>query len=272
MRLDLHIHSTASDGSCTPVEVVERAARGGLDVIALADHDTTAGVAVAQAAAATHSIEVIPAVEVSSSHELGEIHILGYFVDPEAETLLTHARRGREQREGRMRGMLERLSLQGVTIRYADVAAHMEGEDTAPSRPHLARALVDAGYVASVPDAFSRLIGDEHPAFLPTSISSPREAVETIRAAGGLAIWAHPDNRHLAPLLDMLIEAGLAGLEAYRPGTPPGRVERFERLAERRGLVLTGGSDWHGPTRGRELGDFFVEAREVAPFLDEGGL
>jgi len=272
MKLDLHIHSTASDGSCTPEEVVERAARGGLDVIALSDHDTTAGVAAAQAAAANHSIEVIPAVEVSSSDDLGEIHILGYFVDPQAEVLLAHARLGRERREGRMRGMLERLSLQGVTVRYADVAAHMEGKDTTPSRPHLARALVDAGYVASVPDAFARLIGDDHPAFLPTAITSPREAVETIRAAGGLAIWAHPDSRHLEPLLDKLVEAGLAGLEAYRPGTPSGRVARLELLAERRGLVLTGGSDWHGPTQGRELGDFFVEAGEVAPFLDVGGL
>ena len=272
MRLDLHIHSTASDGSRSPSEVVSRAVAGGLDVIALADHDTTGGVAEAVEAARDSALQVIPAAELSSSSPLGEIHILGYFLNPESEALGRHRVRSLERREARMRGMLERLALQGVRLTYGDVLSQLGGSDVAPARPHLARALVAAGYVSSVPDAFARLIGDASPAFLPTDIGTPAEAIATIRQAGGLPVWAHPDTRHLDPLLDGFVEHGLGGLEVHRPGTPQDRVDRLQRAARSRDLVVTGGSDWHGPEQKRELGDFFVEASEVEAFLALGGL
>ena len=272
MRLDLHVHSTASDGSCSPSEVVARAVSGGLDVIALADHDTTGGVAEALRSARDAPLEVIPAAELSSTTPLGEIHILGYFLDPESKAIVQHQTRSLERREGRMRGMLERLALQGVRIRYADVVAQLSGQDVAPARPHLARALVAAGYVSSVPDAFARLIGDAHPAFLPTDIATPSEAIETIRLAGGLSVWAHPEGHHLGEYLDGFVEEGLQGLEVHRPGTPQSRVDELESLALDRDLLVTGGSDWHGPEQRRQLGDFFVESTEVEAFLQAGGL
>ncbi|NNF28619.1 MAG: PHP domain-containing protein [Gemmatimonadetes bacterium] len=272
MRLDLHVHSTASDGSCTPSEVVARAVAGGLDVIALTDHDTAGGVAEAVEAARESALEVIPAAELSSSTPLGEIHILGYFLDPESEAMTEHRVRSRARREGRMRGMLERLTLQGVRVSYSQVVAQLGGKDVAPARPHLARALVASGCVSSVPDAFARLIGDSSPAFLPTDIGTPTEAMETIRRAGGLPVWAHPDGRHLDLYLDAFVEEGLQGLEVYRPGTPQNRVDRLEALARGRNLLVTGGSDWHGPEQKRDLGDFFVESTEVEAFLCAGGL
>lgn len=272
MRLDLHIHSTASDGSCSPSEVVGRAMAGGLDVIALTDHDTAEGVVEALEAARQSALEVIPAAELSSSTPLGEIHILGYFLDPESEAIAEHQARSLERREERMRGMLERLALQGVRVPYSDVEAQLGGDAVAPARPHLARALVASGYVASVPDAFARLIGDSSPAFLPTDIGTPSEAIQTIRDAGGLPVWAHPEDGHLKEYLDGFVAQGLMGLEVHRPATPQNRVERLEALARGRNLLITGGSDWHGPEQKRDLGDFFVDSAEVEAFLEVGGL
>lgn len=272
MRLDLHIHSTASDGSCPPEDVVDRALAGGLDVIALADHDTTAGVGPASVAAAGRPIQVVPAIELSSTFEGAEVHILGYFVDPSSPSMQTHRTRGRQRREARMREMVDRLALQGVGLRYEQLLAQLGGGDVAPARPHLARALVEAGYAVSVPDAFARLIGNDSPAYVPTRITTPREAVESVLTSGGLPVWAHPEAEMIPRLLDDLTAAGLAGLEAYRPWAPPGHVQHLEELARARGLFVTGGSDWHGPEGGREVGDFFVTADEIPGFLASGHL
>ena len=272
MRLDLHIHSTASDGSCGPADVVGRAVKGGLDVIALADHDTVGGVAEATEAAEGKPVEVIPALELSSTHGEWDVHVLGYFVDPEASSIRDHQLRSRGRREERMRTMLDRLLLQGVRLRYRDVVAQLGDADVAPARPHLARALVAAGYAASVPDAFARLIGDKSPAFEPTGIADPAEVIRTVTRAGGIAVWAHPDPGHLPILLDSMVEAGLGGLEVHRPRNPQKLVDHLEKVARERSLVVTGGSDWHGPEGGRALGDFHVTGEEVADFLEAGGL
>ncbi|MGI9625833.1 MAG: PHP domain-containing protein [Longimicrobiales bacterium] len=272
MKLDLHIHSNASDGSVSPEEVVERALEGGLDVIALADHDTTAGVARAAAAAANHPIEIIPALELSSTLDGAEIHILGYFVDAEAPCIEAHRQRSRDARENRMRGMLDRLALQGVRVKYDDVTVHLGAKEVAPARPHLARALVAAGHAVSVPDAFARLIGDDSPAFLATDIATPAEVIEVVRAAGGISSWAHPEKDRVDTLLEGFVSQGLAGLEIYRPFTRQAYVEHLEGLASQYDLLKTGGSDWHGPEGKRELGQFFVEGDEIAAFLAAGGL
>jgi predicted metal-dependent phosphoesterase TrpH len=272
MKLDLHVHTTASDGSRSPEEVVEAALVARLDVIAITDHDTTVGVTGATEVARDRPIQVIPGIEVSSTHEGREIHVLGYFVDPSAASLVEHQTKGRQVRADRMRAMIARLADQGVRV-DADAVLEKAGSSwTTVGRPHLARALVEAGHASSNADAFDRLIGDRHPAFLPASLASPWEAVRIILDADGLPVWAHPPADLLETLLPRFVQSGLRGIEVYRPRNHPDQVLRLERRAQVHGLFMSGGSDWHGPEGGTELGDFFVNADEVADLIEAGGL
>jgi predicted metal-dependent phosphoesterase TrpH len=271
MRLDLHIHSTASDGAWTPATVV-RAAAGRLDVIALTDHDTLAGVGPARSAATGLSLQVIPAVELSSTHQGRDVHILGYFVDPASPALRQHEELAAGARERRMELMLDRLRSQGVNIQMAAVVEAAGPERSVLGRPHLARALVQAGYAASVPDAFDRLIGDAQPAFVPVALLDPPGAVEVVSAAGGIAVWAHPAADMIDALLPSLVRSGLRGLEVYRPRLGNDQIGRLERTARTAGLLVTGGSDWHTPDAGSQLGDFHVTADDLGPFLEAGGM
>jgi predicted metal-dependent phosphoesterase TrpH len=271
MRLDLHIHSTASDGAWTPAAVV-RAAAGRLDVIALTDHDTLAGVEPARAAAAGLPLQVIPAVELSSTHQGREVHILGYFVDPAAPGIRQHEERAVGARERRMELMLDRLRGQGVSVEMAAVVEAAGPDRSVLGRPHLARALVRAGHASSIPDAFDRLIGDAQPAFVPVALVDPPGAVDVVRSAGGIAVWAHPSGDMIDELLPGLMRAGLRGLEVYRPRISSDQVGRLERTARTAGLLMTGGSDWHTPDAGSQLGDFHVTADDLGPFLEAGGM
>lgn len=272
MRLDLHLHTTASDGSWSPAEVVQGAAKGGLDVIAITDHDTVAGVAPAREAAAGLRIHVVPGIEVSSTHGTSDVHILGYFIDPNAPALVEYGRSAERRRVDRMHQMIERLAAAGIHVTFEAVEAAAGPDGVVIGRPHLARALVDAGHATSVWDAFDRLIGDEHDAFVPMKLLEPVEAVELVLAAGGIPVWAHPPAELVDELLPPLIEGGLRGLEVYRPRHRRSQVLRLESICKSTGLLTTGGSDWHSPDRGAELGDFYVSADEVEELLHEGGL
>jgi predicted metal-dependent phosphoesterase TrpH len=272
VRLDLHIHSTASDGSWSPEAVVRGAAAGGLDVIALADHDTAAGFPAATAAGADLNVQVIPALEVSSTHARRDVHVLGYFIDPESPDVRAHADRAGRRRVERMREMLARLDKQGIHVDYAAVVAAAGPEGVVIGRPHLARALVAAGHAGSIEDAFDRLIGDDRPAFVPTQLLTPVEAVQVVVGGGGVAIWAHPPGDLMDTLLHPLLEAGLRGLEVYRPKSHRNDVLRYEGICRSRGLLVSGGSDWHTPDGGSVLGDFFVTADEVEGLLAAGGM
>jgi len=272
MRLDLHIHSTASDGALSPRDVLARCVAGRLDVVALADHDTTAGVRRLNRMGIRGDIQVVPALEVSSTLDQRELHFLGYFVDPEAEVIQRHEGRAVRLRERRMRGMIQRLGNQGVRVTIDAVARAAGPEGTALSRPHLARALVEAGYVSAIGEAFDLYIGDAHPAFIPTSLLSPEEAIRLVLDAGGIPVWAHPPEDRVESLLPRLVQAGLRGLEVYRPRHPARYTLRLEGLCRAWKLLMSGGSDWHGPDRGIELGDFFVSSEEVAGLLEEGGM
>ena len=170
MRLDLHIHSTASDGALPPQDVLALCEASRLDVIALADHDTTAGVRRLNRVGVQRDIQVIPALEVSSTLDRRELHFLGYFVDPESELIRKLEERAVRLRGKRMQGMIQRLGDQGIVVEMEAVTAAAGPDGTALSRPHLARALVEAGHVKSISEAFDRYIGDGHPAFLPTSL------------------------------------------------------------------------------------------------------
>ena len=270
MRLDLHIHSTASDGAWAPEAVVRGAAAGGLDVIAIADHDTAEGFRPAEAAGREVGVEVIPAIEVSAGDRGRDIHVLGYFVDPDAGPLATHAARARGHRERRMHEMIARLAADGIEVGYDEVEAAAGPDRVVLGRPHLARALVAAGHAASVDDAFGSLIGDASSAFVPAYLLTPVAAVELVVASGGIAVWAHPPADLVSQLLPGLVRAGLRGLEVYRPRHRAADVRRLETIRVKRSLLASGGSDWHGPDAGTELGDFAVSDQQAGPLLEAG--
>lgn len=248
------------------------AATGGLDVIALTDHDTTAGFRPALALGRELDVQVVPALEVSSTWRGRDIHVLGYFVDPDAGSLAGHTARAGSRRRERMGQILDRLRGQGIDIPYSAVEEAAGPARDVIGRPHLARALLARGYVTSVHDAFNRLIGDHHPAFVSTDLLDPAGAVELIRAANGIAVWAHPPGDLVDALLPEMIGAGLRGLEVYRPRNQRTEIVRYEGICRTTGLLPTGGSDWHTPEGGASLGDFYVNADEVEGLLAAGGM
>jgi hypothetical protein len=270
LRIDLHIHTTASDGSLSPGAVVATARAGGLHVIAIADHDTVAGVGDAQIAA-EGIVHVIPAVELSTYVDGVEFHVLGYYIDPLDAALLVHSARASGARVTRMREMLDRLAGIGVNVTFEEVLAAAGPKPDSIGRPHLARALVQRGYAPSVSEAFDRYIGDQGPAFVPTALITPFEAIDIIHAAAGVAVWAHPRPDALQTALGGLVAHGLDGVECYRPRLTHADTERISTIAESAGLFVTGGSDWHGEWQGR-LGDFAVERDEIGAFLEIGGI
>jgi predicted metal-dependent phosphoesterase TrpH len=272
VRLDLHIHSSASDGAWSPEAVVRGARSGGLDVIALADHDTVGGFAEADRIGKEIDLQVVPALEVSSTYRGGDIHVLGYFVDPDAPSLAAHTERAGRRRQERMLEILERLRAQGIQLTYQAVERAAGPAREVIGRPHLAKALVAAGYASSVPDAFDRLIGDRHRAFVPTELLEPVGAVEVVRAAGGVPIWAHPPGDLLDELLPQMMRAGLRGLEVWRPRNHATDVLRYEEVCRTSSLLMSGGSDWHTPDGGSVLGDFFVGGEDVEGLLAAGGM
>lgn len=272
MRLDLHIHTTASDGSWSPEAVVRGAAGGGLDVISITDHDTAAAVAPAREAARELRIEVVPGIEVSSTFQNSDIHVLGYFIDPDSEAIVAHARRAGNRRDERMREMLALLADDGIDVSFEDVERAAGPDRVVIGRPHLARALVEGGHATSIYEAFDHLIGDDCDYFVPTHLLEPVEAVEVVAAGGGIPIWAHPPEELVDTLLPGLIDAGLKGLEVYRPRNRRSEVLRLESICRSRGLLVSGGSDWHSPDRGSALGDFFVASEEVEGLLAAGGM
>lgn len=252
-RVDLHTHTTASDGVHAPAELVRIAAERGLDVLGVTDHDTVAGVAEAARAGAAAGIEVVAGIEVSSRHDGRAVHVLGLFVDPEDATFREVLARAKAQRLWRARGIVERLNDLGYELDWSEVEAQAGGDVVA--RPHIARALVARGYVRRVGDAFTaELIGDGGRALVRRDLPSPAEAVALIRRAGGAAVLAHPAITHHAghavgvdlELVESMAAAGLAGLEVDHPDHNPRAREHARTAAERFDLVPTGGSDFHG--------------------------
>ncbi|MFO7894380.1 MAG: PHP domain-containing protein [Longimicrobiales bacterium] len=271
MRIDLHIHSNASDGALAPSEVVTRAADAGLDLIALADHDTTAGVAPARAAAADRDIQVLSAIEISASHRDRDIHILGYQVDPDAPILAEHSTEARARRDIRIRKMIERLEELGVGVEYEAVVEEAGPNAQALARPHLARVLWNQGHVSSVAQAFDRYIADDGPAYVAVHALDVAGAIERVHQAGGIAVWAHPPMPLLGGALDEFVGAGLDGIECYRPRVAPPELSRLLNKARQHGLLVTGGSDWHGDWHG-DLGSFYLDPDVLDDFLDRVGI
>jgi len=261
MVIDLHTHSTASDGVLTPSDLVALAARAGVGAIALTDHDTVAGVGEARDAGERAGVRVVAGIELSARHDGRAVHVLGYFVDPARETFLKRLDEMQAERLDRIHRMVARLNELGYELAVDDVLAQARGAVVA--RPHVARALVARGHVRTLGEAFSpELIADGGRADVPRQQLTPREAVALIGSAGGVAVIAHAGlTHHLGthnPLPDELVrelrDNGLAGLEVDHPDHPPLVRDRLRALAESLGLVATGGSDFHGES-GRAIAD-----------------
>jgi predicted metal-dependent phosphoesterase TrpH len=258
-RVDLHIHSTASDGALSPEEVVGESVRRGLSVIALTDHDTVNGLAPALAAAeAFPGLRVVPGVELSTDVAQGEVHILGYFIDYSDGELLARLERMRNSRRERAQEMIARLGDLGVNIDWSRVQ-EIAGEGSV-GRPHLAQAMVEGGYVGSLKEAFDSYIGRGGPAYVERRKLTPAAAVELILRVRGLPVLAHPLT--VADPETLVIElksAGLIGIEAHYKDYSAADVGRLLSLAESHQLAVTGGSDYHGLDTESEAGIGSVE-------------
>ena len=246
MKIDLHVHSTASDGRHRPEEVVRLAARLGLAVISITDHDSVDGVAPALRAAEKHPpLLVIPGVECSTDVPHGEVHLLGYYIDYANPELVTKLASFRNSRKARAQKMIARLATMGVHIEWKRVR-EIAGAGSV-GRPHIAQAMHEKGYVPSIKEAFNRYIGRDGPAYVEREKMTPDEVVELITRGGGLAVLAHPaDIAALDHLIPRLQRAGLAGLETYYNNYPPDTIARLASMARRHSLIATGGSDYHG--------------------------
>ncbi len=245
-RVDLHIHSAVSDGRFDPAEVVKKAAEAGLTVMALTDHDTVDGIAPAlEAARAYPWLKVIPGVEISTYVTEGEVHVLGYLLDYTHPELQATLRRMRHSRLERAQGMIARLGELGLPIEWARVKEIAGGSSI--GRPHLAQAMLEKGYITSIKDAFDRYIGWGKPAYVEREKMTPMEAVELILRTGGLPVLAHPLTiKEPVSVIVELKTGGLAGIEAYYKDYTREEIDRLVSLAERYGLIATGGSDYHG--------------------------
>jgi 3',5'-nucleoside bisphosphate phosphatase len=271
MRVDLHLHTWVSDGDVSPTEVVRIATRSRLDVIAVTDHDTAAGVVEAQNAAAELPLRVIPGIEISTRWEGQELHILGYWIDPEAESIQEHQQKAVRRRFTRMEAMVARLQQIGIGVTVADVEAAAGPSVRTLGRPHLARALHAGGHTRFYGEAFSKFIGDAGPAFVAEGFPEPLYAIDVIHSAGGAAVWAHPPIPTFRELLPQLVTWGLDGVECFRPGIESNDLSVLEKATRGSGLFPTGGSDWHGPQRS-VLGEFALHSLRIPEVLARGGI
>jgi len=244
--VDLHAHTTASDGTFTPRELVSLAARRGLRVLAITDHDSTDGLAVALDEATRHPmLAIVPGIEINCDVEGAEIHILGYFMDYQAGWFQDFCRAQREQRRARVARMTARLGELGMPIDLGEVFALVR--EGSAGRPHVAQAMVNRGYVVTVREAFDKYLATGRPGHVPRKKLAPEDAVRLIRKARGVPVFAHPGLSDRDAMIPGLIAAGLMGLECYYGAHSPAQTAGYLQLCRDHGLVATGGSDFHGP-------------------------
>ncbi len=251
--IDLHTHSNASDGSCPPREVVRLAKERGLQALALTDHDTIDGLAEAVAAGREFGLEIIPGVEISAKHPIGSMHILGYFLDYESELLAQRLAVLKQARKDRNPQIIAKLNKLGIPLTMEQVERISGGGQM--GRPHIARALYESGLVRSIQEAFDIYLGNHGLAYVSKFRFPPEEAMAMIREARGIPVLAHPftlglhTSETLRPLLKELKALGLAGVECYYPEHSFGQEALYLYLARELGLLITGGSDFHGDNK-----------------------
>ena len=274
--IDLHTHSTKSDGTYTPAQLVEYAAQKGLAAIALTDHDTTDGIAEAiETAAHMDGPQVVPGIELSTEYEGRDIHVVGLFPDWEDPRYASRLQVFADARVYRNQKMCRLLSENGYPISYEDLAARFP--DTVLARPHIAQYLLDEGLVSSISEAFDKLIGDDCPFFVPREKITPQEAVTFLRDFHSVPILAHPLQYHysdaeLERLVGKLTDLGLCGMEVYYSSHKPADTAHLMRVCAKYGLVCSGGSDFHGTRKpnidlGTGYGHLYIPGSVLDPII-----
>jgi predicted metal-dependent phosphoesterase TrpH len=273
VAIDLHLHSTASDGTDTPAQVMEAAVRAGLDTAALTDHDTTAGWADAAATARRLGLTLIPGAELSCQVDGIGVHMLAYLHDPDDPGLLAEAAQTRSDRLDRAQRMVQRMS-RDVDITWADVLEHVDPVATV-GRPHVADALVANGVVADRDEAFATLLHNRSPYYLPHYAPDAGRIVGLINAAGGVAVMAHPRAGRRGRLVDLadigyLRDLGMAGLEVDHRDNPPDDRELLRGLAAELDLLVTGSSDYHGSGKQNRIGEHTTSPEVLEQIIERG--
>ncbi len=244
--IDLHLHTTASDGNLDPKALVRRAYSAGIRALSVTDHDTMTGVPVADQEAKSLGVEFVPGIEITAVFKGRDVHILGYFLHPAPHLLASFLEKQRDERLRRARKICKSLELLKIPIDIDNLITDAEKNNRVITRPVLAKALLKAGHVKSEREAFRRWIGDGCPAYVQRQGSSPEEVVKLISKAGGVSVLAHPGLLRKDQLILRLVQAGLVGLEVHHPQhNERQRVHYFE-LAKKNLLIASGGSDYHG--------------------------
>lgn len=273
--IDLHAHTTASDGSLTPTELVRKAAGLGLSALAVTDHDTIGGLTEALTAAADAGMEVVPGVELSVEDDGGRFHLLGLLIDPTNAALLGTLEEIRRSRAARNAQMAQKMEALGLPVTMDDVRTEAGEDAEVIARPHFAQALIKKGVVGSVAEAFDKYLSTGKPLYLPKQVLTPKDAIALLHGAGGVAVMAHPglvplDDAALAERVESLAaEAGLDGIEAYYSQHSAEQTERFLSLARRLNLIVSGGSDFHGTPKPYVPLGVVYEGRAADPELLE---
>ncbi len=272
-RIDLHLHTTHSDGSQRPSQVVALAKEAGVSALAITDHDITTGIPEAQRAGEAAGIEIIPGVEISSFDGKSELHILGYFIDWQDQAFSERLASLRASRHRRNPLIIDRLRAAGLDVTYDEVKT-LAGTESV-GRPHIAQLLMQKRYVTSAKDAFDRYLAEGRPAYVARDLPTPAEAIAWIKEADGVAVLAHPTwikeaDDGLTPRIASLKEAGLGGIEVHYSTHTKAQTAFFLEQARRLNLLITGGSDFHGVTKpdivvGRGRGDLRVAPELLAP-------
>ena len=249
-KIDLHVHTTASDGTYTPAQAVRLAKELGLAAIAITDHDTAAGYAEAAQAGRALDVEVVPGIEISTKYG-GAVHILGYYMDPEAESLANVTDWLVQDRDRRNQKMAERMAADGLPVSYEDMHWRF---GAVIGRPHFAELLIELGLARDMQDAFDRYVEKGQKYYLPRNFLTIEQSIETIIQAGGVPVLAHPfqykrSDEGLRELIEHGMESGLKGMECRYSGYTEEQSRYLEDLAEEYGLVKTGGSDFHGDAK-----------------------
>ena len=251
--IDLHSHTTASDGSMTPTELVHHAKEVGLSALGIADHDTIGGLEEATAAAEQKGLELVPCIEISVDYPQGEFHLLGYYVDFHNAEFLSRIQYLQDNRVNRNGVMVRKMQELGFDITMEDILAESGGGQV--GRPHMGRVLMKKGYVGSVQEAFDKYLADGKPLHVPKVKLSPAEAIDLVHSAGGVAVVAHPKymeyptEAELSEELARLKACGLDGLECYYSQHSEAETAQYLRLAEQFGFLVTAGSDFHGVSK-----------------------
>ena len=270
--LELHCHTTYSDGTLTPTELVKKAASCGVQALAITDHDNLSGWDEAMNVGAEYNVEILPGLELSTVHNNCSLHILGFY--PDANKLITPLSDRIAGRHRRAQLMVENLAKLGYPIKFPIV-----GPGIAPGRPHIAMALVNAGYVRSPQEAFDRWLGDDKPAYVHYEKFSIVKGINLLRSCGAVPVWAHPylfRGGKVEEVLPEMLEVGLMGLEVFHPCHSPTQVKKLKELCQKYGLLMTGGSDYHGPnSKGKEettLNMFNLPLELLVPIKEAAGI